>query len=186
MSGDGTKIELVYEPGFGSMGSAKENTLVESPIGLYRLSEKKKADYQKMLDNSRVDGTPRDVIFFVKDKTYFPQALVALIYSAKDLSTNPNFPTINKRKDTPDGYSITNHSALGAYNPSDGYTQSNKEAGVDLPLDNLILYQTTGVSNEDYVKGRRMLIDKANETLQIFEAKFRIPQFPPDDKLREI
>jgi hypothetical protein len=187
-----TSIQSVYEPGWGETGPTKieDAVMIESPIGVYRLSEKRAANYQKALDKSEHRGKPKDIMFFTESdangEERLEQAGIALQYAKDKLLDNDTFPSVQRKEEFPGGHYYIQESPVGAVPMSTEFTHTNRQSGVRIPVQNLVFYQSDLATEEQYTKGRRMLIDKANEVLQKFKADFRIPQFPPNDKLKEI
>ncbi len=89
-----SEIELVYEPGFGSTGSLKENIMVENPIGVYSFNEKTQSQVQKIVANQGINGNPVEALGIVdlKKQKLTKQVHAALNSAMGALIGQPDYP----------------------------------------------------------------------------------------------
>ncbi len=174
-----SEIELVYEPGFGSTGSLKENIMVENPIGVYSFNEKTQSQVQKIVANQGINGNPVEALGIVdlKKQKLTKQVHAALNSAMGALIGQPDYP----KTSLPQLIQIS-PVAITALEGSIIET----ETGIKLDQDFLVFCRTKGATVPDYIRARNMLIDKANETLQVFEVKDLIPSFPPLEEMQKI
>jgi len=101
MSTDGTRIESVYEPGFGETGRQKPEDLimVENPISAYGVKDERATRYQDALNNVGLgEHQSKDIILFANNgDTKQGQALVAINSSILVAIRDPLYPKIMTR-----------------------------------------------------------------------------------------
>lgn len=190
MSSDGTRIESVYEPGFGETGPQKSEDLVmvENPISVYAIKDERSERYQKAINNIGLfDYKSKDMILLAESgDAKQQQGVIALRSAIKELISEQNYPRVMTRKDFDGGYSTSEVSPIEVVTFTDEFTHTNSESGIKIPATNIVFVKRNEASDIEYTRGRTMIINKANEALQLFNTDFRIPQFPSDDKLKKI
>lgn len=63
---DSGDIELVYEPGFGSMGGLHENIMVENPTQVFALKPETKNQIQKIIEGHGFSGEVVELLTVVE------------------------------------------------------------------------------------------------------------------------
>ncbi len=190
MATDGTRIESIYEPGFGATGPQKSEDLimVENPISVYGVKDERSSLYQDALNRGGFgDYKSKDMILFANNgEIKRDQALVA-INSAINIAMMGNmYPKVMTRKNFEGGYTTSESSPIQAVDLTDSFSHTNSESGIKIPLANIVFLKRNEASDKEYEQARAIIIDKANRTLQLFGTDFRIPQFPSGDKLKGI
>lgn len=186
-----SEIKTVYEPGFGSMGELKEQVMIENPVGIYGLKEESKVQFRESFQAKALKGVePDKLIIFaepLKDDLMRKQALIALKYSSMELSKTGEVKMANLTASVDgDNVSMVYYPKVGIIDVIGEYNIVSNESDVKVPGAALLVYRGQGVSESDYHEALPKLISKANETLQVMNADFRIPQFPPEDKIKKI
>ena len=188
--GDSPNIESVYEPGWGETGPQRpeDQVMIENSISAYRLSEENAKGYQATIDGFGVEAEARDILLFNGRDNELKQnrSLMAVNAAMTALMHNSDYPKVREVRSAGQGYVTSDRSPVGVFASNDKYTHTNRESGIELPLENLVFYQVKGSSELEYKSARKQLIDNANVVLQIFSTDFRLPQFPLDDKLKKI
>lgn len=187
---DSTRIESIYEPGFGPTGPQKPEDLimVENNISVYGVKKERAEKYQDALKRGGWgDYESKDIILFAgQGDSNQKQTLIAMNSVINSSMVDPLFPKVMTRRDFDGGYSTSEVSPIQAVDLSEGFSHTNTESGIKIPLTNVVLLKRREASDDDYDKARSMIIQKTNIALQIFNTDFRIPQFPNDDKLKRI
>ncbi len=191
MSGDGTDVELVYEPPFGPVGgpiTPEDNVIVEKPIGIYVPTEPTKKYIQDLLDKQGKDLEVKEIIGVVdpQRKLLGDQLLAAIGLATTKLMEEPDFPRVRERTTLDDKGSYREDEFIPLTTDKLQLNKIEKESGITINGDCIVLSKKRGLNDTDYVRARKAVVDEANKILNLFEVKDKIPTFPPPEEMAKI
>lgn len=162
-------VSYIEDPG----GHINERLIPDVPVAIYGLSDGVKARYKSLLEQGGSVDSPEELIVLAEGtgEPITEQMFVALgCAQAKTLMAG--MPAGDCVVRVGNSY----RHAVEVNGPVDLFSNKEKKK---IPFKGILLCKDPLVDEPQYIRARNVLMQEANRILRIFDAEFRIPNFPP-------
>lgn len=170
-------------------GAVNESLIPDEPVAIYALSEGTRLKLRDDIGGAG-EGEPYEAIMLAEPKgedSMQQRISAALSASAyKVMRERADFPKVTVKKELGGGSFKLIEKAPLFFAQLSGLQVSDKISGRTIPVDGVLLCKDPGATEAEYTQARNLIVKEANDMLRLFDAEFRIPNFPPMENRRTI